>query len=312
MTALAQRGALITDPGVYDVDEHAYHADPVAGGSLSSSGSRTLVARTPARFAFEREHGRADTAAFDLGHAAHSRVLGVGDPLMEVPADDWRSKSAREDADAIRAAGGIPLLSKQLRQVEAMVAAVRAHPVAGPLFARPGRAEQTLIGRDPESGVMCRARPDWMPDVDDSARRIVVDLKTSANADPRAFAKSMADYGYHQQDPFYCDVLHWLDLTVVGDEQLEPLFVLVAVEKDEPHLVSVGRCTPRAREWGRVLNRKARDLFRHGLETGEWPGYDPRVHDLDLPGWQVAAYERDQEAGRFDTASDLEEFTDDH
>lgn len=308
MTAVAQRTSLITEPGTYDIDEHTYHADPVAGGSLSSSGARTLVTRSPARFAHEREHGRPDTAAFDLGHAAHARVLGVGDPLMEVPADDWRSKSAREDADAIRAAGGIPLLSKQLRQVEAMVAAVRAHPVAGPLFARAGRAEQTLVARDPESGVMCRARPDWLPHVADGARRLVVDLKTTTSADPRAFAKSMADFGYHQQDPFYCDVLHWLGLT--GD--IEPGFVLVAVEKDPPHLVSVGRPTARAREWGRVLNRKARDLFRHGLETGEWPGYEPRVHDLDLPGWQVAAYERDHDAGRFDTASDLEEFTDDH
>lgn len=304
MTAVLEK---VTQPGRYELTEADYHRDPVEGGSLSSSGARALMTRTPAHFAYQREHGRPDSSVFDLGHAAHAQVLGVGAPIAEIDADDWRSKTAKEEAAAARAEGATPLLVKDARRVAAMVTAVREHPVAGPLFARPGHAEQSFVARDPESGVMCRIRPDWMPDVDDSARLIVVDLKTTTDADPHSFAASMARWAYHQQDTFYIDALHWLDLT----GGLEPLFVFVAVEKDPPHLVSVDRPSERAREWGRVLNRKARDLFRGCTDTGVWPGYAPIVHDLDLPGWQERAYEAADAAGRFDTWSDWSDLMED-
>jgi hypothetical protein len=49
--------ALITEPGVYDIAEDHYHADPVPGGSLSNSGAKKLLPPScPAKFAYEREH----------------------------------------------------------------------------------------------------------------------------------------------------------------------------------------------------------------------------------------------------------------
>jgi len=43
MTAVVDQ-VLITEPGVYALPADVYHADPVAGGSLSSSGAKKLLA----------------------------------------------------------------------------------------------------------------------------------------------------------------------------------------------------------------------------------------------------------------------------
>lgn len=299
--------ARITEPGVYpDIPEREYHRDPVVGGSLSSSGARTLVDRTPAHFAHQREHPRADTTSFDIGRVTHGQVLGVGGELVEVHADDWRTKAAREERDAARADGNTPLLVHQADAVRVMVEAVRAHAIAGPLFARPGRAELTAVARDPDSGVMCRVRLDWLVDTEPGARLVAADLKSTENGSPFGpFARSAGSYGYFAQEPFYTDVLHWLGLTADADGELvEPLFTFVTVEKDPPHLVAVHRVLAEDRDRGRVVNRKARDLFRHGQATGEWPGYPDEVHDLALPGYFRAQHDAAAAAGRFDTEAD--------
>lgn len=292
----------ISEPGVYELTEDEYHADPVKGGSLSSTGARALLPPScPARFHHDRVNGRADTAAFDHGHAAHALVLGIGAPIASLPFNDRRTNAYKDAVRQARTAGMTPLLAKDAEQVEDMAGALRAHPVAGPLFARPGMAELSLVYRDHDSGVMCRVRIDWMPNVDPDSRVLIVDYKTTTDAHPAAFARTMVKYGYHQQGPFYCDGITALGL----DHCREPQFVLVAQEKTPPYLVTVGAPTPRALEWGRVLNRKARDIYRECVEADHWPGYSDAIEPLDIPGWLDNQYDDALDAGAFDTIGDL-------
>lgn len=281
----------ITGPcGPLVMSDQRYHADPVVGGSLSSSGARTLVGSCPARFRWERDNGRPPTAAMEFGTAYHRLILGVGAEIKTINLKSRRSDAWETFAAKTRAAGQIPLLLKEMDLAEEMAGVLRAHPVAGPLFARPGHAEQTFVARDPDTGVMCRALVDWMPDVPDGARVLLVDLKTTASAEPTAFAKSMANYGYHQQAAFYLDVLTWLGL----DHGQPPRFVLVAQEKEPPYLVTIAEPDEQATEWGRELNRMALRTYSRCTATGEWPGYDhgpTGIAQLHLPGWQIAAYE---------------------
>jgi hypothetical protein len=294
-------GPWITEPGAYDLTDDQYHADPVVGGSLSSSGARTLLRASPARFDYERHNGgRADKDEFDFGRAVHLRVLGVGGAVVVVEGSGkdpnaWRTDDDRAAVAAARAAGATPIRPRDVPVVEAMAAALREHPVAGPLFDRPGRPETSYVGRDPETGIMCRARIDWLPDVADDERIIMVDYKSARTAEPGRFAKAAADHEYHMQGPFYGDVLSWLDL----DHGQSPLFVLVAQEKDPPYLVSVGYPSGRAVEWGRIRNRKARDLYRQCVADGHWPGYTEAPVELDIPGWLDYQYTADYDAGRY-------------
>jgi hypothetical protein len=286
----------IPEPGgPYVVPEADYHADKTA---LSSSGARTLTTSCPEGFKWEREHGRPDKPHFDEGRAAHAQLLGIGSPLY-VPCSDqlddegkpkpyarWDTNAAKAKVAAARARGETPVKADVAQRVKAMAEKLRRHETAGPLFARPGKAEQTFVARDPDTNVLCKIRCDWMPDVEPGQRLIIVDYKGTTCAQPKAFERRLAEFGYDQQGAFYTDVLTWrygLDVS--------PVFIIVAQEKEAPYLVSVCEPRPYVIDGGRELNREALAAYARCTLLDEWPGYDPGVAYLDVPGWRTAAYE---------------------
>lgn len=282
----------ITEPGVYDMPNAVYHADPVPGGSLSSTGARRLIEPScPAKFAWIREHGEEPKAHYDLGHAAHRAVLTEGEVIEVVDAEDWRTKAAREARDAARVAGKIPLLAKDASVVEAMAAQIREHPIAGRLFAPgSGLAEQSLFWRDKDSGIWRRARLDWLPHVTARRRMVVPDYKSTTAADPESLRASVARWGYHQQAAWYLDGVEALGLSPGH----KPALVFVFQEKDPPYVVTVVELDMKAHAIGRLRNRRAIDTYVQCTETGRWPGYSDEVVLVDLPHWVTNEY-TDQE-----------------
>lgn len=274
-----------TVPGVYaNVPEAVYHGDTprkVDGehvGSLSSSAGRRLLELAPAEWRWEQDHpkDREVTEAMEQGSAVHTEVLGVGDPIVVVDAPDWKKKADQERRKEIRAAGGIPLLPKQLARVHAMRDAVRADPVAGPLFAS-GTPELSAYARDPQTGVMLRARVDWLRELG-GGRRVALDLKTAESSDPEDFAKECAKFEYHVQQPWYEDVFELAEMPLSA-------WLWVVVAKRPPHLVSVCELPPRAIDLGREIKRRAIDTYARHADTDTWPGHAPVIHQIDLPYW---------------------------
>ena len=271
-----------TEPGVYDgIPDTVYHADR---NSLSSSGARALLPpSSPAKFRYNQDHP-VFKDEFDFGHAVHKEVLGVGMKIIEVKADDWRTKAAREAKAAAHSTGKIPLLTKDLEKVHAMATAVREHPTAAQLLSN-GKPEQSLYWRDQATGIMRRARPDWMPNPNGS-RMILVDYKSANSADKVDFAKSAGDYGYHCQAPWYLDGIRELGLDP------NPAFLFVVQEKEAPYLVNVVELAPDALELGSQLNRIAIESYATCMQTGVWPGYGEDIKLVDLPPW---IYNRNEE-----------------
>lgn len=286
MTAVMSEATLVvTQPIISDeMPVEVYHADPVAGGSLSSSGARKLLPPSaPAIFAYEREHPPAPSDVFELGHAAHQRVLGVGPELVVVDSETWNTNAVKADVEAIRAEGKVPLKPSMMESIDAMAAALREHPIASALLTDGGHPESSLFWRDEPSGIVRRCRLDWRP-APKTGRTIGVDYKTSRSANPEKFAKAAIDYGYHQQHPWYIDGLIACDL---ADNDAQ--FVFIVQEKTAPYLVSVVQLDAAAVRIGRALNRRAIDLYVQCTETGRWPGYSDDVAHVSLPYW----YERD-------------------
>lgn len=263
-------------PGVYDdVPEDEYHADP----SLSSTGARLLV-DCPAKYRHTADHGERHSAAFDLGKAAHALVLGVGAPVRVVDADDWRTKAAREERDAARADFETPMLRKDWERVCAMAEALLRHPTAR-AWVEHGRPEVSLFWSDPRHDVPCRARIDYLRD---TSRVVLVDIKTTTNASPAAFTRSVASYGYHVQAAWYqTGARHLLDL----DEP--PPFVFLVQEKEPPYLVGVYELDDDALTAGRHLASRAVAIWRECTDRGEWPAYPAQV--LTLPRWATTTPE---------------------
>lgn len=285
-----------TEPGVYeDVPDAEYHADPVDGGSLSSTGARALLPPgCPAKFRYEQLHPSPSRKVFEFGKAAHGMVLGTGPDLVIVDADDWRTKDAQDERDKAQREGAVAVLSYEYDQIVEMAAAIRAHPDAGRILRHDvGRTELTLVWRDVITGVMRRARIDYIRDLP-GGRTLIVDYKTAKSADPGAISRAMHAYGYHQQGAYYEEGA--LELGIAQDVGV----LLVVQEKTAPYLVSVVQITPKALWWGSVLNRYAIDLYAQCLKTDTWPGYTTDITAVDLPPYAERGYEAAQQRGEYD------------
>jgi len=271
----------ITEPGLYDMSNAQYHADPVPGGSLSSSGAKKLIAKTPAHFKWDQDHPT-HSDAFDMGTAAHSVILENDTTGIEVvDASAWTTKAAKEARDAAYAAGKTPLLTKDYQQVLAMAEQVRNHAEASFLLSD-GVPERSAFWQH-DTGVWLRARFDWLPN-HRGPGLMLADYKTSVSAAPGEFRKSAARFGYHQQAAFYIDGAKALGLSP------DPTMQFVVQEKTAPYLVNVIELNEEAVNMGRALNEHAIRTYMTCKTTGVWPGYQSG-EPISLP--KYAEYDAD-------------------
>lgn len=267
-------GSAVNKPKIIaDLPDEQYHA---ARDSLSFSGAKLLLPPScPAKFREHMDNPPRPKPEYTFGHAAHRLILGKGAEIIEVDAPDWRSKAAREVRD--QACNGLaPMLTHELDKARAMVAAVRAHETAGPLFEH-GDAEMSMYATDSATSVRLRGRTDWLTTLD--GQYFVVDFKTSDTAEPQAFARKGAGYLYHGQHAWYEDLVKAVGLSD------SPRFVDVVVEKTPPHVVTVVEYDADAVAQGRRLNRKAIDIYTECVRTDTWPDYGPGIHPISLPLW---------------------------
>jgi PDDEXK-like domain of unknown function (DUF3799) len=267
---------------ILDLDEAEYHRHP----ALSQSGAKTLLI-SPALYAWERANPT-PRKVFEEGSAAHTLVLGVGpEPvvimreirdkkggLLEViEATDLRSQSAQEHQDAIRKAGGIPVLRTTMDHVTAMADRLSSHTLAMRLLSE-GQAEVSIFATDPATGVELRGRLDWL------GATVATDYKTTQSKHPGAFGKAAFDYGYHQQAAWYLDLLE-----AVGHPR--QAFAFIVQSKTPPYDVFVTELHPDAIALGRARNRQAIERFRDCRDSGLWPAAvrDDTYLITNLPRW---------------------------
>lgn len=291
----------ISAPGIYDMSAEEYHADPCDAPSLSSTGARQIVSECPAVYWHARQHPERKRV-FDIGTAGHLMVLepeAFDSRVRVIDAGDYRTQAARDARDGAYADGLTPLLAAEAEMVRSMRDALFADPIARHAF-EGGRAEQTMIWRDGETGVWCRARPDYLP----PHHRYLVDYKTSTSANPKQFERALWDYGYFQQADWYLDAVR--NATGTRPER----FAFVVQSKKPPFLVSVCWVATEALEWGEVLNQHARRIFADCLRTGDWPAYRPdgeaRAFTVNIPGWAQRELQARQDAGEFAPARSME------
>jgi hypothetical protein len=149
-----------------------------------------------------------------------------------------------------------------------MCAAVREHPAAAALL-QSGKAEQSFWWDDQATGLRCKCRPDWY------CGATVVDLKTTTDASPAGFAKSVANFRYHVQQE------HYLAGTFADR------FIFIAVEKAYPFAVGVYQLDADAMAHGAELRRQNMQLIADCRAIGEWPGYGTGIESLSLPSWAL-------------------------
>jgi hypothetical protein len=274
----------VADVQRWPCTEDAYHAD----GRLSRSwpeifiesarlyaGRRGLVAPaipepTP-------------TAALRWGSLVHLRVLEPYEFRRRVyvkPPDlNRRSNAGKAELDRRDAEGMLAVSIEEEQRLEAIGAAVLAHPLAGRMLESSER-EVAFTWRDDATGIDCRARVDMLRLRGRGA--VIVDLKTTDDPSPFEFGRSAARYGYHRQAAFYSRPIREL----VGTA---PMFCFVAVRSTPPHEVVVYRIDAAdIAAADRQVDRAMRQLAAC-IETNTWaaPWESPTAQTLELPRWAL-------------------------
>ena len=268
---------------VLGLDEQLYHSHD----SLSSTGARKLL-ESPARFHYAQQHPQAPKAAFDLGTATHSKVLGTGSAAIAYP-DEHLTPSGGVSTKAATVAwaaeqrdnGLTPISPADMAAVDAMAESVLAHPIARRLFAQEGDAEASVFATDTNTGVDMRARFDFLPNFTQHDPW-TVDLKTTAkSAAPDQFAKTAGNFGYFIQQEWY---LHAYGLAT-GDYRARMKFVVV--ETFAPYLVGVYDLAEEYAEIGRAKVRKALATYAACKAADKWPGYPLVADPLQPPNYLI-------------------------
>lgn len=284
---------VITKQGLHgDIPEDAYHADPVLEGSLSVTSSKLLLPPSPpAKFDYARKHPHVSSKAMDLGTVVHGLVLGTGAEVEVLNFPNYTTNKAKQARDEAIAAGKVPMLAKEMAEARAIADALLTHPTTGGLLSGID-PEVSMFWQDAETGIWLRGRMDAMTLA--YSMPTIVDVKTTKDASPEAFAKSVADYGYHRQDPHYREGL----AACLGCKWDEIDFVFAVVETEPPYLVATYRVSdgtdgrPDDVGLGREQNRIAREIYRACSESGIWPGYSEEIEDLELPRYKRQQIER--------------------
>jgi len=263
-----------------------YHRDPAPEPSLSTGVAKILLSRCPlaawrAHPKLNPEWAPEDDDKFAIGTVAHALLLEDDDSrIVEVAADDWRTKAAQQARIDARTAGKIALLARQADDVRAMVAVAKAFLAAseiGPSWAD-AVSEQTILWREPgddgEPDVWLRVRPDRLA----SDRLVCMDYKTTACVAPEVFTHQIATLGYHIQDALYRR-----GIAALGGP--DPKFVFLAQETAAPFDCALYGCDPLLRQVGESQVERAIGLWRDCLRTGNWPGYGTRVMWATAPYW---------------------------
>ncbi|EHE4647127.1 exodeoxyribonuclease VIII [Salmonella enterica] len=263
-------------PGIYyDIPNEAYHAGPGVSKSQLDD-----IADTPAIYLW-RKNAPVDTEktkSLDTGTAFHCRVLEPEEfskRFIIAPEFNRRTSAGKEEEktflEECARTGRTVLTAEEGRKIELMYQSVMALPLGQWLVESAGYAESSVYWEDPETGILCRCRPDKIiPEF-----HWIMDVKTTA--DIQRFRTAYYDYRYHVQDAFYSDGYR----AQFGEI---PTFVfLVASTTTE-----CGRYPVEIFMMGEDVKLAGQREYRRNLQTlaeclnnDEWPA----IKTLSLPRW---------------------------
>lgn len=257
--------------GVYDISNEQYH-----NSSAVSRSKLMLLDKSPYHFWYETLSGLAKkqeaTPAMNIGSAFHTMLLEPAKFQMEyavAPKIDRRTKQGKEDWEIFTKSseGKIILSDDQFSKISKMVELVSKHEIVTTLLDE-AVYEQSIFWTDKETGLQFKTRPDiW-------SSKMVVDLKTTNNANLYSFSRSALEYGYYLQAGMAFEACKSIGKPF-------DMFVILACEKDEPHVPAVYIMKEEALNFGIEQFNTYKRRLKECLDSNKWEGY--LVQELGVP-----------------------------
>ena len=141
--------------------------------------------------------------------------------------------------------------------------------------------ELSLIWKDEETGVLCKARLDIFQKDFDGEWNEITDLKKCRSANPETFGGDVGAMGYHIQAAWYRRGA----AACFGDATYVFRFVAVELNPDEENGAQVLVLDDEADRVGEMAMKSALAVYADCLKSGEWPGYSAEAKTVSLRPW---------------------------
>ena len=249
-----------------------------------SASALKALARSPLHYRHYMTSDHESTSAMALGSAAHCDILEpwkFNDRYIRWEGGTRRGKEW-EAFKANHADKGI-LSEDEWDTVAGMSKAVRGFEPAR-RYLQNGAAEQTILWTEPETGMAIKCRLDWVMHLDVQA--VIVDLKTTRDATPRAFGNAAFRLGYHIQFALYADA--WFYLTGAT-----PKFVVLAVESKAPYEPAVFAVPDEILAVGHDEYIRLLKQLQECEQSNNWPPRFEREQELALPSFAYSTEDDD-------------------
>lgn len=261
-------------------------ADYHALDRLSASGMKEVL-RSPAHYKAWRATPPKPSAAMEFGTLLHAAVLEPATleslvAVMPEDAPDRRTKDGRAWHEAFaKSSEGRIVIDRDARERLTRVAeAVLRHPTASMLVSEATVREGTLLWTEAAADlqeVPMKARLDAVP----PDFGYILDVKTAADAGPRAFQRAVANFQYDLQAAVYMNAAQ----VVKGVRPVEYLWLVV--ETGAPFGVAIYSAHDSVLRTGHAKALQALETYAGAARRNEWHGYPLEVQTMVLPAWAM-------------------------
>lgn len=248
-----------------DLSNAEYHALD----GISSSDVKIVHAKSIAHW---RHKNYKDSPVLDLGSAVHAMVLEPEKSLIVRGPETRRGnewKHAKEEAES---QGKLLLTEADFDQAQRMAEAIMMTPRAARMFNdKDCLKEQSIITKCKHTGLTLKCRPDAL-----LPEKAVIDIKTTQDASPRGFAKSVRGYGYDLQAWFY----------LYACAEFSPqTFGFVCVEKEPPYVVSMHVLDQEYLRWAKGQVLMTLDEIKRAQDSKDFSTGWPEISIISKPAW---------------------------
>ena len=235
------------------------------------------ILKSPAHYQAALAEDRKETPAMLMGTLAHSMIL-EGHSLREIAAikPAFMSLATKEGKAWKSEFGHLPIVSTDdALSLEGMAESVRSNPHAAAMLAGCQHRETPI--RATIRNVECKGLIDAAGT--DGVDWVILDLKTTDDASPEAFARKVANYHYDMQAALYKQLL-----ATHHQIETEPTFYWLVVEKTAPYTCAVYDSS----DWitsGEDKLERALETLKDCRKSNLWPKPFGGINLLIRPSW---------------------------
>lgn len=260
-------------------------------GLSSTDIKRMMKSMASWKYFVDNPEEERDTPSLKFGRAYHKFCLEPYDfenEFFVAQKIDRRTKEGKEAYDAFlkQAEGKEVIDNETYDQLVAMREALYATPYVKKLIN--GEHEKSFFWTDEQTDIKCKCRPDSFGSF--GSGNVIVDLKTTSDAETDSFMRSALKFNYDVQAAHYTAGLEAI-------YKKEFVFVFIAQEVKPPYLVNVLQADDYFMQNGREIREQLLQTYKKCVELNEYPAYmgfkDEKrfINSLSLPKWLINAME---------------------